>query len=171
MSKPKPFQRFVDGTAGRFEVLVDDPALRAMVQACKRAGSKETGGILIGRLQGDGRIASVCEATEKPADSSAGWTWFQRGSHGLRGLLVKRWETGLHYLGEWHFHPGAGCQPSGADLSAMAAIALDERYACAEPMLIILGGRPPDAFQLSVTVFPRGESTIALSGCPLSRFK
>lgn len=171
MSKLKPHQRFVHPRSERFEVSVEDAALRAMEVACKRAGSMETGGILIGRLADDGRLALVCEATSKPPDSSAGWAWFRRGSEGLKSLLSRRWVEGLHYLGEWHFHPDAGCQPSGRDLLAMASIASDERYVCPEPMLIILGGRVPGRYQLSVSVFPRGESPVFLQGRPSSRFK
>lgn len=168
MSKHKPHQRFVHPTSERFEVSVEDAAIRAMEEACRRAGSMETGGILIGRLADDGRRALVCEATSKPPDSSAGWAWFRRGSGGLKTLLARRWVEGSHYLGEWHFHPDARCEPSGPDLLAMVGIASDERYACPEPMLIILGGRVPDRYQLSVTVFPRGEPPVFLQGRPRS---
>lgn len=164
-------QRFVQPGAGRFEVVIEDAAHLAMVDACKRAKSMETGGILIGRLTCDGKLAFVCEATEKPSDSSAGWSWFRRGSQGLKGLLAKRWELGMHYLGEWHFHPGGGCHPSRPDVAAMNDVASDERYACPEPLLIILGGRVPDAYQLSVSVFPQGETPIFLRARPLSSGK
>lgn len=170
MSKTKPYQRFVHPRHERFEVVVEDAALRTIEDACARAGSIETGGILIGRYKRDGRQASVCEATSKPIDSSAGWAWFKRGSKGLKPLLASRWHEGLHYLGEWHFHPNAGCTPSGPDMLAMAAISLDAQYACAEPLLIILGGVVPYDYQLSATVFPRGESPIFLEGRSRSWF-
>lgn len=170
MSKAKPHQHFVHPRSERFEVVVEDAALRAMEDACRRVGSMETGGILIGRHERDGRQASVCEATSQPTDSSAGWAWFKRGSKGLKPLLARRWNEGLHYLGEWHFHPNAGCTPSGQDLLAMAAIASQAQYACAEPMLIVLGGRVPDQYQLSATIFPRGEPPIFLKGRSRSRF-
>ena len=157
-------QRYYDAKVSRFEVLIDDAALRSMVNSCSLAGSMETGGILIGRLESEGRLAMICEATSKPADSAAGWAWFKRGSEGLQSLLARKWDRGLHYLGEWHFHPGGGCQPSEPDKLAMTKISLDARYDCREPILVILGGKMPNDYKLSVSVFPREETPIFLAG-------
>lgn len=112
---------------------------------------------MIGRLEADGHTALILEATPKPRDSKFGWFWFRRGTAGLGRLLQERWKLGLHYLGEWHYHPGGSCEPSSADYSAMAAIAADARYQSPEPILVILGGNPPEHFAVSMTVLPVGE--------------
>mgnify|MGYP003635838403 CR=1 FL=1 len=39
----------------RFSVILTDTAIQAMVNACSEAGRKETGGILIGHIEKDGR--------------------------------------------------------------------------------------------------------------------
>lgn len=142
---------------GRFSVEITTAAVRTMVTACVEAGSKETGGILIGSIDRSGRIAQVLEATPKPRDSAFGWFWFRRGTRGLKQLLSDRWSVGQHYLGEWHFHPGGSPEPSGPDCTAMAQIASDARYQCKEPILVILGGTPPERWQISATVSPAGE--------------
>ncbi|WP_168389190.1 Mov34/MPN/PAD-1 family protein [Xylophilus sp. Leaf220] len=144
----------MDGHSRRFQVHLSDQAVGSMVAVCAVARGRETGGILIGRFTEDGNAAFVLEASAKPPDSGAGWAWFKRGASGLRDMLVQRWTHGLHYLGEWHFHPGGSSEPSSPDKSSMAAIATNERYQCPEPILVILGGRPPRKYDFSVTVFP-----------------
>ena len=146
----------------RFHVVVSHAAIEAIVCACVDAGRKETGGILIGRIEPDGQTAIVLEATPKPPDSSFGWFWFRRGAKGLKQVLEDRWSVGHHYLGEWHFHPGGSSQPSGSDYIAMGKIARDRRYQMPEPILVILGGRPPHQWEMSVAVVPRGEAP-----CPM----
>lgn len=136
----------------RFSVILTDTAIQAMVNACSEAGRKETGGILIGHIEKDGRTAVVLEATPKPKDSTFGGFWFKRGSKGLRKILLDRWQVGKHYLGEWHFHPNGSPQPSRSDYAAMAKIAADKRYQSPQPILVIIGGNPPKHWEASVTV-------------------
>lgn len=147
----------------RYQVVVADCAVQEMVGNCIEAGRKETGGILIGRLEDDGQTARIVEATPRPRDSKFGWFWFRRGTAGLGKLLEERWAFGLHYLGEWHYHPGGSCEPSGADYAAMASIAGDARYQSPEPILAILGGDPNGNWALSVTVLPIGERPYRLT--------
>lgn len=157
-------RRFIDPRNARFEVSLHADALQAMIVQCAASKSKETGGILIGRLNEGCSVAMVLEATSKPSDSGFGWAWFRRGAKGLRELLIERWNSGQHYLGEWHYHPGGSCMPSGPDHTSMREIATNPRYECREPLLIILGGDPPIAYDISITVFPRGESGVTLVG-------
>src|SRR5690606_11670973 len=58
------------GADDRFTVVMTQAAIRTMVTACTEAGRKETGGILIGRIESDGHTATVLEATPKPRDSA-----------------------------------------------------------------------------------------------------
>ena len=142
----------------RFIVVMTQAATTTIVMACAEAGRKETGGILIGKIEADGHTATVLEATPKPRDSTFGWAWFKRGVKGLKPLLQERWDAGQHYLGEWHYHPSGSPEPSHSDYEAMARIAADNAYQSKEPILAILGGFPPRDWTLSVTVTPLGES-------------
>ena len=99
----------------------------------------ETGGILIGRYSADLRAAMVARATRAPRDSKSRPTRFTRGTHGLDRMLSRAWRGGLHYLGEWHYHPGSFPEPSPTDRTQMSEIASEPKMQCATPLLLILG--------------------------------
>jgi proteasome lid subunit RPN8/RPN11 len=139
-------------------------AITTMLTAANSAGRRETGGILIGRYSSRGWIADVVEATPKPKGSRSGWFWFQRSSTGLATLLEERWRNGLHYLGEWHSHPGGQPVPSGLDIRAMRAIACDGSYCCPAPILVILGSAN-SIWSFSATLFREGQ-IVDLERCP-----
>jgi hypothetical protein len=128
----------------------------------------ETGGILVGRYTADELTAVVSEALPPPKDSAHGRSWFHRGVAGLRGLLVKRWESQVHtyYIGEWHYHPANVVEPSGDDLAQMYGINADPRYRCRQPVMLIVGqARNGDERPVRAFVFPRGQSHIEFEGC------
>lgn len=99
----------------------------------------ETGGILIGRYSADLTVATVVQVTRPPRDSRSGPTWFTRGTYGLNRLLERAWRDGLHYLGEWHYHPEGLPEPSATDRAQMSAITCEAKMQCATPVLLILG--------------------------------
>lgn len=146
-----------------YTVTLEATALGKMVSDCDRAGAHETGGILIGKYSSDGSIALISEITSHPKDSISTSVTFQRGIIGLKELLAARWDEGFHYIGEWHYHPGGSPEPSAPDIHAMRSIATNSKYSCQEPILIILGGRPPREVNLSVTVFPASRPSVRLS--------
>ena len=145
-------------------VELSEEAAAQIISACQRAGRIETGGILIGHYNARHDTAVIVEALSQPEDSHAGPSWFQRGIAGVEAALRARWSRTprLYYLGEWHYHPKASADPSGADLQQMAAIAGDRGYRCPEPILMILGGDPQGNPPLSVTVIRRGGSRVRL---------
>jgi len=127
-----------------------------MLELCRKAGSLETGGLLIGRYSLDHRTATVESATGPGDDARAGRTWLQRGVQGLQQLLDALWNgRSGYYLGEWHFHPAAPPVPSARDLNQMRSIAASEQYQCPEPVLLIVGGDPGGAHAIHVEVFIR----------------
>lgn len=145
-----------------FTVVVEQQTLSVILNSCIKAGRRETGGILIGKYDSAGWRATVVEATPKPRGSSAGWFWFRRGNAGLRDLLQDRWQNGLHYIGEWHFHPGGSPEPSVSDFKAMKKIALNENFQCKEPLLVILGGDPKGNWELSATIVRPPQNSVRL---------
>lgn len=150
MPEPIDFRTDDDFTAS---IWISPEAIGTMLNAASKAGRRETGGILIGRYGPEGWSADVVEATPKPKGSRSGRCWFQRSSFGLADLLERRWGEGLHYLGEWHFHPGNAPTPSNPDIRAMRRVASDEAYRCPAPILVILGGSPKYEWRLSATLF------------------
>ncbi|WP_296097154.1 Mov34/MPN/PAD-1 family protein [uncultured Agrobacterium sp.] len=155
---------FREGGIGGASIWVSPAAIASIVEASRAANRIETGGILIGRYGPEGWVADIVEATPKPKGSRSGLFWFQRSSTGLTSLLNDRWSKGLHYLGEWHSHPGGSPTPSSSDVRAMLAVADDEAYRCVTPLLVILGGRLDADWSLSVTLFRAGHA-ITLKQC------
>lgn len=146
------------------EVKLSATILTTLSEEARKAGRDETGGILIGFYEGE-FTAVVDEIAPMPKDSSFGRSWFRRGRHGLEELLQNRWQKGLHYLGEWHSHPGGDPAPSGPDSTAMHRIAVDPLYRCPAPLLLIVGERAP-GFSISINVFIRGEMVRLRYGFP-----
>lgn len=128
----------------------------------------ETGGILIGEYLEGGHSVSITEVTAMPEDSKSGRAWFERGRKGLDTLLQERWAQGQYYVGEWHSHPGGSAEPSSSDIAAMRKIASDPLYRCDAPVLLVVGGRPPDSVSISLTVFVSGVPQRLQYGTPTS---
>lgn len=152
---------------GLFGLSIPTPVVRKILGYCARELPNETGGILIGRYNESLNMALVSEATPAPLDSRAGRTWFYRGTQGLSKRLNKAWQDGLYYLGEWHFHPLADSTPSETDRRQLRDIAKNERYHCADPLLLIVGGRPYRNWLASSYVFPRSKPEIKLLSQPV----
>ncbi|MFD2788043.1 Mov34/MPN/PAD-1 family protein [Hymenobacter rubripertinctus] len=114
----------------------------------------ETGGILVGYYSANPRLATVVLVTPPPPDSKHGPTHFERGVHGLKQLLVevKRQTPSLHYLGEWHTHPAHEARASGPDIRQMNRFALWRQYGVKNPLLLIIGGVPPDKLEARASV-------------------
>lgn len=143
---------------GRFALRLPDRALLTILEACRKSGHFETGGILVGRYSADSSVAVVTDASPPPADTSAGPAWLKRGVVGLEGWLRRLWKhDARHYLGEWHFHPFSSPQPSGRDLAQMREIAKSSKYQCQTPILLILGGNPSGSWSIHVEVL-EGEA-------------
>ncbi|WP_409287429.1 Mov34/MPN/PAD-1 family protein [Pseudomonas guariconensis] len=160
MNYPAPLS-FVS-SSDSYTVTIEAEVLSQMVSDCIRAGTHETGGILIGKYSSDGSIALISEITSHSKDSISSSVTFQRGIIGLKELLAERWNEGSHYIGEWHYHPGGSPEPSDPDIRAMRSIATNSKYSCREPILVILGGTPPEVVKLSATVFPANGPSVKL---------
>lgn len=135
-----------------------------ILQTCKKAANKETGGILIGYYTDDLTTAVVTESTPPPKDSKSDYTWFYRGIDGLKRLLIRRWKEPrrCYYLGEWHYHPAKKVKPSHDDINQMVRISSEENYNCREPIMLVVGHDYGETRQIKAFVFPRGKAMIEL---------
>jgi len=99
-----------------------------MTVACRRAGQRETGGMLFGEHVGPDDFR-VVEATVAGTGTIVS---FIRGVvDGLSRLerffrRTKRDYRKFNYLGEWHSHPSFALRPSSADDETMFEIVNDE---------------------------------------------
>jgi hypothetical protein len=146
----------------RFGLKLPGGEIARMVEFCRKAKRKETGGILVGVYTEKLDRAVVTAASKAPRDSEAGTTWFKRGVSGLQRWLKLLWKSNEFYLGEWHYHPFAPPEPSGTDISEMTDVSNDGSYRCPEPVLVILGGDPAGEMPIRAFVFPRGQGHVEL---------
>ncbi|GGG18840.1 MULTISPECIES: Mov34/MPN/PAD-1 family protein [Pontibacter] len=121
-----------------------DEALAVIKDDISRYHPLETGGILIGRYDGNLRMATISIATAAPVDSKHGRTSFLRGTEGIFKALAaaKKKDPLLHYVGEWHSHPASSPQASAVDLKQMQDFALGRLHGACTPLLLIIGGSP-----------------------------
>ncbi len=147
----------------RFHVHVPAATVRRLLYLCCSSGTRETGGILVGRYSATLDCARVSAASGPPTDSIRGPSSFQRGTRGLQTWLEHWWGSrGDHYLGEWHFHPYALPVPSSTDLQQLQRIARTADYRCPEPILLIVGGDPAGKWSISAHIVPRGQVAVPL---------
>ena len=133
-----------------------------MLEMCKTAKDRETGGILIGNYSPDLHTASITQATCPPRDSTGVRFWFSRGISGVAKLLRQLWHQEHYYLGEWHFHPGASSLASSTDDATMIEIAKSPSYQCSKPILIIVGQSASSKFEMSCYVYSNNAPRIEL---------
>ena len=147
-----------------FRVIISDEVVKHMFLLCDANRTRETGGILVGSYSNDFTTAHIDEATSPPSDSRFGRDWFHRGTNGLVELLRQRWEAEprTHYVGEWHFHTEHVPWPSPQDKRQMQEVAHDDRYNCAQPLLIIVCPVQEGQWVVKCFVFPGGTSPQAL---------
>ena len=155
------FSEYIGTTAdGRFGIHLPPAVVAQILDCCGSTTDLETGGVLVGKYSEDHRTARVIEALSAPSDSKAGPTWFARGVKGLNSKLRRRWSSGReYYLGEWHYHPAGTPTPSTCDTLQMQSISRSGKYECPEPVLLIVGGTPPQ-LEIRSYVFPRGEGRL-----------
>ena len=146
---------------GKFGLSVPEDVVKELLKYCQDAEDVETGGIIIGRYSDDQVTAVVDRVTGPPPDSKHLFTRFLRGVQGLQALLNRVWSKPerQYYLGEWHYHPRPNPAPSAEDIGQMQEIAKSERYACPEPVLLIVYGQPSDRRGFSAHVFKRADSS------------
>jgi len=152
-----PFQNAIEWTSADSSVTVRIPTdrLAAVKDLCAEAGEIETGGILAGTYF-SGSEALVVRATDPPSDSTHGPTTFHRGTDQVNEWLQAANERlGIQYLGEWHYHPSAPPEASDDDHDEMVSIATNESYHCPDPILVVVGGTPPDDLSVNVYGFHR----------------
>ena len=147
------FEFWSAGDAFGFRVYRRD--LEAVVNQCRNAHPKETGGIIIGRYTEALDCAVVTNFTAPPKDSRSGTTWFRRGVTGLKGILNAAWKQN-------EFHPNGAPNPSSIDRNQLAELAHSTTVNCAEPILLILGGDPNFRWKIQTFVSPRHKTLVEM---------
>ncbi len=150
-------------TGAPITVDVLDGIFESMVAACRNTHGKETGGILVGRYLKKGTTAEILEALSPPTDSVGTTSTFYRGTSGLSRELASRWtKAGLHYIGEWHYHPLGNGQPSYRDITQIIDFAREEDMQSPIPIMVIVFPLECDQYEIRVFLFTRDGRTLEL---------
>jgi len=112
----------VENAGFGWQVRVSARAAEEMFTRMRRESPRETGGLLVGRLNPRKKIVYVTRLVRAPADSRGTPYFFIRGTERLPEVLehVERRTGGLlTYVGEWHTHPMGGSDLSDTDKEAV----------------------------------------------------
>lgn len=123
------------------DVVISRDALSEIISEARASGEVETGGILIGFLSSE-NVLVVTRPTGPGPNADRRKDWFLRDTEYCQAELEKATtELGQKgtYIGEWHYHPTGGADPSGRDLLSLSEIGLQKNYATDEPAMIIVG--------------------------------
>lgn len=127
-----------------------------LIEESVRAFPNETGGMLVGRLEGN--CALITDATGPGPKALHSPSLFQRdGDYSqvvLDNIVVK--SDGLNdYIGEWHSHP-VRCSPSAKDRAAMRWVANNANYAASCPLMALCTHQSTGIWYLTFFVLENG---------------
>ncbi|AKS09101.1 Mov34/MPN/PAD-1 family protein [Pseudomonas trivialis] len=94
---------------GKIRVTVSNEAVQIMRELRRDVGRNETGGVLLGTFDLVRNVLHIVSALAAPQDSQQAPTYFIRGIKDLKPQIEQLSEASagrLHYVGEWHTHPG-----------------------------------------------------------------
>jgi len=148
------------GPARILTVELPDSVRADIVAEVTSSPTTETGGILIGRIEGSKAIIEMATGPGPKAVRTA--TRFERDVEFAQEALdaESAKETNNVYLGEWHSHLVASPEPSGRDVLSMVGIADAHNYVTDCPVMLICGFDPKTAKigELKAWVFPISSS-------------
>jgi len=122
------------------KILLPPKVAGVIATACRRAGLRETGGMLFGEHVADDEFR-VVEATVAGAGGVS--TFFRKLTEGLGRLeafftRTRRDYRRFNYLGEWHSHPSFALRPSPTDDRSMFDIVDDPQTGARFAVAIIV---------------------------------
>lgn len=134
-----------------WEVRLSGVAAQRLREAFTRSGSRETGGVLLGRFHFKKRIVFVTEATGPPKDSTGRSYVFVRGVQNLPEEVQHAFDASgglITYVGEWHTHPRGSGRLSPTDWDAVRQLRglLDPDKHPTHILIVTPGGFTPHLF-------------------------
>jgi len=129
---------------GEWELVSNDYVLQRLAELRNAKLPNETGGVLVGSLDLERKIAYIIDTVPSPPDSEEWPTVYIRGCRGLRRQvdeLAARSDGMIQYLGEWHSHPdGSRTQPSPDDGLVFTWLADLMEHDGLPALMLIVGG-------------------------------
>ena len=146
-----------------YTIIICEATYAKIILECEKYINLETGGILIGNYSKDNSIAYIKDSINSPNNSKHYPHKFFRGTNGVNKILDKKWEEGVYYLGEWHYHPNTSSKSSKLDDIQMLKFSNNKKLNCPEPILIIIGGNP-SKWSLNSYIYKNNEKIILEKG-------
>ncbi|HEX3069264.1 MAG TPA: Mov34/MPN/PAD-1 family protein [Thermoanaerobaculia bacterium] len=134
-------------------------ALSTIQNACERAGSRETGGMLFGEHTGP-ETFRIVEATVHAVGRFASFVRVVTDGFARLDAFFRRTRhdyTRFNYLGEWHSHPSFAVHPSSTDDGSMIGIVSDPRTRALFVVLMIVKIEAGKLLAGAWAYFPNGE--------------
>ncbi len=125
------------GSSGQVIVMTDGVLAHLAASRQSRRSHAEAGGQLFARFAG-ARVV-VEEATGPRATDRRTRTSYVPDRTAEQEEIVERHAHGLHYVGDWHTHPGSVPEPSPRDLVSMAECVTKSTHALNGFLLVIVG--------------------------------
>jgi integrative and conjugative element protein (TIGR02256 family) len=145
---------------GRPEVVkLSSMAAASVCQESTRALPYETGGVLVGFVEGT--TACVTHTIGPGPRAIHRRTGFQRDGDYAQDQINQLYEQSggkVDYLAEWHSHPKP-IAPSPMDLQSMRDISQDEKYLRPEPLLLLAVQVRRSVWQFYAYQYRDGELT------------
>jgi integrative and conjugative element protein (TIGR02256 family) len=123
----------------------------AHFQAHRQTGkaTSEVGGQLFADIAGN--EVRVVRATGPNTTDKRGWAWFNPDRRKQNSEIKQMFESGLHFVGDWHTHPEETPTPSSLDLESMADCFRKSRHQLAAFLMVIVGRAEfPDGLWVSL---------------------
>lgn len=136
---------------------IDELARAALWREANQWHVRETGGALLGWIDGDDAV--VARVLGPGPNAKHGFRYFEpdgkwQGEEGRRIYVASG--RMVAYIGEWHTHPFAAPVASDQDRRAAKAIATDEGFRASQPLSAIIGAQWRDRLpgsRSSLTVY------------------
>jgi integrative and conjugative element protein (TIGR02256 family) len=126
---------------GKYTLHLRRDCIDEMTRLAQAHVPNEVGTALVGTYSDDGHEATIERLAPLTPDSRGARFTFVRGARGLREFFRSVFASSrgtVHYVGEWHSHPGGEPHPSGTDDANMFSIAKNPKTLCPECILVIL---------------------------------
>ncbi len=125
------------GSSGQTLILTDPVMEHLMLHRQIGADSREAGGQLFARF--DGNAIRIERATGPRPSDRRSLMAFVPNRLAERRELRRLFKEGLHYVGDWHTHPEPRPSPSQTDIDSFREMFLKSRHKLASFVMVIVG--------------------------------
>lgn len=118
-------------------IQIDNDLYQELSDKAMFAYPNETGGLLVGRYNASKDCVTIVKNIV-PTKIESNRTSYYRSVEGMDDEWRKLSEEGLHYVGEWHSHPGGSVMFSSCDEAALKSLQKDEGVTIKKTVMLII---------------------------------